>query len=193
MWRRIMRFNYLKQLDTGIGCTMEDYMFLYALIAILKPKRIVEIGTNTGVGTITMALSLKENEIPGKIYTFDIAKHVQDIAVQQINEMEVNDYIYVQHGDSDYARGINLPYELAYIDGDHTYEGCKKDFENLADRAKYFIFHDTGSCVGVKQFTKEFDEKVVDFCEPIKQRVYNKGVLTAEAWMPGFVLWKKEG
>jgi predicted O-methyltransferase YrrM len=34
------------------------------------------------------------------------------------------------------------PFDLVLIDGDHTEEGCRRDFEMLKDHAKILVFHD---------------------------------------------------
>ncbi len=54
-------------------------------------------------------------------------------------------------------------YDLAFIDGDHSYEGVKGDFENLAPHLAaeaVILFHDAvsgayGTCDGVRKFTEE--------------------------------------
>ena len=42
-------------------------------------------------------------------------------------------------------------FDLAFIDGDHSYEGARSDFETMRNQAKHIIFHDIVSvvCPGV--------------------------------------------
>jgi predicted O-methyltransferase YrrM len=52
----------LASLDFGQGnaCTPEEYLFLGALVRLIAPRSIVEIGTSTGIGTLVMATALAE-------------------------------------------------------------------------------------------------------------------------------------
>jgi len=187
------RFKDIIKLNSGIGCTIEDYEFIYGLTALLRPRTIVEIGTNTGVSSIVMALALKENNIDGKIYTFDISKDWIEVARKQIKEMKLEIYINSFLGNSSHARHLNIrEYDLAFIDGDHTYEGVKKDFENLKDRAKYILFHDTQSCEGVTKFISELKGEKLSFKRKIRGNVYNMGEFKTSASFPGFTLWRRK-
>lgn len=56
--------------------------------------------------------------------------------------------------------------DLILIDGDHTYEGVKKDFEvSLQFKPKYIVFHDIVSsvCPGVVNFWKEIKNNYPHF------------------------------
>jgi len=185
------RFEDIKKLNTGMGCTIEDYTFIYGLITLLKPKTIVEIGTNTGVSSIVMALALKENSIDGRIYTFDISEECRKIARKQIKEIGLGLYIYDYLGNSDKAKELNLKFDFAFIDGNHTYEGVKKDFENLKDTCKYMLFHDIQNCEGVKRFIKELQGEKLSLLSKDRGNVYNLGEFKRLAIMPGFTLWRK--
>jgi tRNA A58 N-methylase Trm61 len=53
----------------------EKYLWLpllYDYIKILKPKKIIEFGPGKGSTTITMATALKDNNIDGKINSYDL-------------------------------------------------------------------------------------------------------------------------
>ena len=54
--------SQLASLDFGQGnaCTPEEYLFLGALVRLVAPRSIVEIGTSTGIGTLVMAAALAE-------------------------------------------------------------------------------------------------------------------------------------
>ena len=56
------------------------------------------------------------------------------------------------------------------IDGDHTEEGCRRDFENLKHHAKILVFHDIVSdpvpgVIKVWQDVKEAEKDNFDFFE----------------------------
>lgn len=55
------------------------------------------------------------------------------------------------------------PYEICFIDGDHSYNAIKQDYENYGKLAKRIIFHDTLSKPGVKQFWGELIGEKIEF------------------------------
>jgi hypothetical protein len=53
-------------------------------------------------------------------------------------------------------------FDLAGIDGDHSYEGVKADWEMVKDHIRpggWVWFHDTVECEGVRQFVDELEEQ----------------------------------
>lgn len=185
----MFNLDEIKKLDSGIGGTIGDYAFLYGLIALLRPKVVVEIGTNTGVSSIVMASSMRDFEIKGHIHTYDISRGYVEIALRQYKEYGVEKYI------SNYLTTVDECFiehsDFTFIDGDHTYEGVKKDFEKLSPISDYILFHDTQSCDGVKKFVKELQGEKINIIKRPKNPVYNKGKLTNWANFPGVALWRK--
>lgn len=50
-----------------------------------------------------------------------------------------DNYVYTIQTSDDY---INKTFDLVFIDGDHSYEWVKRDYENVGIYAKYCAFHD---------------------------------------------------
>ena len=76
-------------------------------------------------------------------------------AVQDLRNKGYNAHCYM--GDSGAQETVNMarqffPFDAALIDGDHTYEGVKADWENYGPMADIVAFHDI---VGDGQFEKK--------------------------------------
>ncbi len=138
------RWDDLKSLNVGSGSCIQDYAFLYGFTQLISPKIIVEVGTNFGVSSIAMALAMIESDAPtGHIYTFDIVSY-KKIVNKQFEKIGVQDIItYFPFKTSDDVKDLNLKHiDMCFIDGDHTYEGVERDYENLKHLCDYMVFHD---------------------------------------------------
>ena len=121
--------------------------FLTVMVRVLKPKRIVETGTCYGRGTAALAEGCRLNR-QGQVFTCDI--EVKPHAWTQ----EQGKWIKFVHGDiEDLQQREPWIWDLAFIDGDHTKEGCAKDIRAIASRMKpggTILIHDTGLFAGVR-------------------------------------------
>jgi len=118
------------------------------LLNKLKPEVVLEIGTWTGV----TAAFLASFPFVKKVYTIDnqrltngklwggmeLSKKIQYIVVKDNNEKK------------DKVKDIN--FDFVFIDGDHSYEGVKLDFEMVKDKCKHILFHDYGTNPQVTKF-----------------------------------------
>jgi len=83
--------------DAGIECEVGEY--LYGLVRILKPKRILETGTHVGIGASYLGMGLKDNK-KGKLDTIEFLSDIYKQAVNRISTMELNDYVICHYGDA---------------------------------------------------------------------------------------------
>ena len=72
------------------------------------------------------------------------------------------------------AAGEGKRPDLIFIDGDHSYEGVKSDYEISKNSGHMFVFHDivSDACPGVKQFWSELknsEKDVYNFFEFTEQ------------------------
>jgi cephalosporin hydroxylase len=115
----------------------------------------LEIGCRWG-GTFIITnefLKLKNKDI--KSYTCDIIS-----MSSLLNEYsQYHQFTFLNKSSFDLSTNdISEPIDLILIDGDHSYEGVKRDYEvSLQFKPKYIVFHDTvsSSCPGVVQFWNE--------------------------------------
>lgn len=111
---------------------------LKMLVLMLKPHRILEVGTFSGYSALCMAeglqqlyqTALKQGEGPDKaterpmLYTYEINDEMEDFTRPWIEQSPVADYIDFRIGDAvKEAPKLGLTFDLAFLDGDkRTYQ-----------------------------------------------------------------------
>jgi len=188
----------IEQLDSGMGSTIQCYQFLYGLVMMLHPKRIIEIGTNTGVSTIVMAQALRNLNVPAdhNIITIDPDRNTAPKALEQLNQFGLKKYVESYTLPSQQGIPIALdkfgPFQMAFIDGDHSYAGVKSDCEMLKHVVPYLVLHDANS-QGVAQLLREICEgkegEIVRLLPFANGQQWSRGNVVYEN-APGFALVK---
>jgi predicted O-methyltransferase YrrM len=165
-----------KYIPSGLGDSAE---LLYGLVRSIKPEVCVEIGSALGKSASHIGMALKENG-RGILYAIDPHQPTEwnDFnAIDSFKEFTRNIYalglreqVSIIRSYSDAAaREWRLPIDLIFIDGDHSYEGVKRDWELFLPHIKpsgIVVFHDTmwdlppyvgtvRSDIGVPQFVDE--------------------------------------
>lgn len=98
---------------------------LRMLVKMVRPKRVLEVGTFSGYSAICMAQGLPEG---GKLYTFEINDEMEDFTRPWIEGSDVADKIDFRIGDAiKEAPKLGIIFDMAFIDGDkrhyvETYE-----------------------------------------------------------------------
>ena len=92
---------------------------------MIRPKRILEIGTYTGYS----ALCLSEGLVPdGKLYTIDINEELEEMVSRYVNASAFRDQIYTLTGDAtQIIPKLNEQFDLVFIDAD------KENYSNYFD------------------------------------------------------------
>lgn len=139
--------------ESGLG---DSAFLLYGLVKAAKPQAVVEIGSARGRSTCFMGMALKENG-SGKLYAID--PHMPtawndtnsiesyDILKSNVRALGLEDIVEILRDTSSaVASGWNRKIDLLFIDGDHSYEGAKRDWEMFSPFVTPFgsiVFHDT--------------------------------------------------
>ena len=89
--------------------------FLKFLVKMIKPKRILEIGTFTGYSAICMSEGL---DADGKIYTFEVEDELEDFTRRWIEGSEHGSKIVFTIGDAlEIVPTLGEKFDMVFIDG----------------------------------------------------------------------------
>ena len=164
--KRLYYKNYINGISSHL--TNDEKIELYLLSKNNKYNIIVEIGAYLGASSCCLAEGLvnKKNAI---LYSVDTWQNdaMSEGNRDTYNEFKENtkkyeDKIIEVRGWSydvvDVIKSINKPIDLLFIDGDHSYEGVKKDWDlysPMLTSNSLVVFHDYGWAEGVQKVVHE--------------------------------------
>ena len=146
---------------------MHFYVYtLYEFVKEMKCKNVLEIGTQNGQSTRAILMALDSNK-EGRLISLDHKSRssILDDDFQDYKKywtfVQANSYAPETVETVKEFLGEDGLFDLAFIDGDHTYEGVKKDWDcysKLVRPGGVIILHDTvNQNVGVSQLWNEID------------------------------------
>jgi predicted O-methyltransferase YrrM len=141
------------QIPTGLA---DSGWLLHGLVRSMKPEVCVEVGSAHGFSTCLIALALHQN-LRGHLWAIDpheVNFWSDDNPENTLQSLQRNlarvgvtqRVSIVQKRTTEAKDDLPALIDFAFIDGDHSYEGVKQDWEILAPRMNPFgvvVFHDT--------------------------------------------------
>lgn len=136
---------------------------LYVLCRLTLPLNVIEIGCYNGATSICIAAALKKNG-EGQLHCIDISAGSIAFAKENVQRAGLVDQVRFICGNSISSEVVSgLPSaSLIFVDGDHTYEGVRGDFEVYQDKLAHFgilAFHDSIKHMEVRKFLAEVAEE----------------------------------
>ena len=145
--------------------------FLSIITKLIKPKKILEIGTYTGYSAICMAEGLIEN---GIIHTIDINEELVSIQNKYFAKSKCNNSIIQHVGDArNIIKSINEKFDLVFLDADKenyieyyelVIEKVRKGGLIIADNVLW-----TGKVVEPEKDDDELTQYLIDFNKMINE------------------------
>lgn len=131
--------------------------FARVLVRLLKPSCIVELGAHTGNSFLGFCQAVKDNDLPCSCYAVDTWEGDENSGYYGCNVYhELHKHVRKCFGDfatllrttfdSALERFPDGSVDLLHIDGLHTYDAVKKDFDSWRkklSRRAVVLFHDT--------------------------------------------------
>lgn len=154
----IQKIRYYRTIEGWL--TTKEAVHLYHFATLLPEySQIVEIGSWKGKSTYCLAKGLKSGVVhaidpfnadgeKGSIQDYAAKKKqgdLEEIFTKNLTDREVIDKIKIHKGYSSKFINNFKEIDLLFIDGDHSINGAKFDYENYAKLLKkggYLIFHD---------------------------------------------------
>jgi len=115
---------------------------LKMLVSMIRPQRVLEIGTFSGYSAISMAEGLPDD---GKLYTFEINDEMEDFTRPWIEGSTVANKIEFIIGDAlQEAPKLGIMFDLVFMDGDkRTYRDCYEMAMGILRKGGFIIADNT--------------------------------------------------
>lgn len=163
--------TYLKVLNPRMLSGHLQGRFLSIISKLIKPKKILEIGTYTGYSAICMAEGLIDN---GIIHTIDINEELVSIQKKYFKKTKTTNSIIQHVGDAKEVIGkIDETFDMVFLDADK--ENYIKYYNLCIDKVRSggLIIADnvlwTGKVIDPKSYDDELTQYLIDFNTIINQ------------------------
>ena len=116
---------------------------LKMLVQMVRPRRIVEVGTFSGYSALCMAEGLADDDC--RVYTFEINDELEDFTRQWLSRSPVGHRVELIIGDAiALAPRMGLTFDMAFIDGDkRTYVEAYEALLSLLSEGAFLLADNT--------------------------------------------------
>lgn len=172
------QFEFTKELPIESSAWSGHYFFAYDLVANTKPNVIVELGTHKGNSLFSFAQAIKDLNFETELHGVDTwegdehagfyGEEVYEIFLE-IKDKYYKDVNIIPHKmlfDEAVEKFDDNTIDILHIDGLHTYEAVKHDFETWLPKVK----KDTGIIVLHDVCEKANDFGVYKLWEELKKK-----------------------
>ena len=158
----------------GNGNITGHVLFVDWLIKEMPPTVTVDLGVDYGYSLIALA-----HNNPGRVYGIDGfegdewtgVRDTYSYVDERIKTLELNNVTLIRGFFDDVYPAWNTPIDILHIDGFHSYEAVKNDYDKWSRfvvDSGVIMFHDTNAIdprFGVKRFFGEIDLPKFEFME----------------------------
>ena len=164
------------ELYKKVGCffrpNYERGLLIYSLIRKYKIQTYLEIGFGRGYSSFCAAKAMEDDGIDGKITTIDPnfdRQHLQNLSklFPQSWFAKIN---FLQGKSEDVLPTLDK-FDMIYVDGDHTYEAVKRDWELCKDRWNKVVLFDDYHLPSKEEDKNIECAKVIDQIEGYKKEL----------------------
>ncbi|MDR0206519.1 MAG: class I SAM-dependent methyltransferase [Bacteroidales bacterium] len=115
---RLNRDTHIKMLNPRMISGQLQGKFLSLISKMLKPEKILEIGTFTGYSTLCLAEGLTAN---GELHTIEIDEEIETIIIKYFNLSEHKEKLHLHIGNAlSIVPLLKKNWDLVFIDGEKT-------------------------------------------------------------------------
>jgi len=168
--KELNKETHLKISNPRMLCSSYQGRVLSIISKIIKPKKVLEIGTYTGYSTLCIAEGLDKN---GIIYTIDINEELQEIQNKYFDKSGFGNQIHQHIGNAiEFIPKINECFDFVYLDADK--ENYNEYFDLIIDKivSGGVLISDNVLWSGKVLNTKNQDlitQKLIEFNQLIKK------------------------
>jgi len=147
--------NFIEAAAQVPGLATERHaQLMYGLCRWLGVRKAVEVGAYKGKCSVWIARAIQDNGggLLSIIDDFSLEPRTEAVLTASLEACGVSHTCEIVRADSQ-KLGAFPECEFAFIDGDHSLEGCKRDAEKARDAgARCIAFHDTHAWWGPRDF-----------------------------------------